>query len=142
MIISVVSANVGLLFPFFLKNILGIVISQLITGVSYTLFVLAAQRHAGLAFDSKDGGIAQFSLGMGIGSFLGPLFSGFLSDYFNYYIAFGILSGVSFFPILFIYYLKSYSSSMPDKTNTHDISVFTLLKNKILQEAILVSIII
>lgn len=101
---STISSGIGLILPFVFPHMLSIILSQLICGLAFTVFVISLQRYAGIAFGMKkrDAAIAQFSLGIAIGSFIGPLFAGILSDLFNYFLAFNILGCVIFISVFFV----------------------------------------
>lgn len=141
-LLGVIFAGVGLVLPFFFQHLYSIALSQLISGVSHTLFALAAQRYAGLAFGEaeQDKAIAQFSLGMAIGSFVGPLLAGLLADVFNYYVAFGLLGALSFAAILFVFSLRN--DKVTNAASSYHRSAFSLLKSSSLRAAILMSVIV
>lgn len=144
-VIGIISAGIGLLLPFIVQNIYSIVMSQLISGVSHTIFALAAQRYAGLAFghNQQNKGIAQFSLGMALGNFLGPIISGLFSDIFNYYMAFGLLGILSLSSILLIFSLrKDKVVTYTKEEESYNSSAFSLLQSKYLRSAILMSVIV
>ncbi|MFD1851515.1 MFS transporter [Oceanobacillus bengalensis] len=144
--ISIVLTGIGLILPFVFPHIVSIVISQLICGVSHTIFALSAQRFAGIAFglEKRDIAIAQFSLGMALGSFIGPLLAGVLSDIFSYYAGFAILGVISLLSIFLVIKLNSTSndSSRANKIDNNNPSVRNLLRNKQLRAAILISTIV
>lgn len=144
--LSVILGGIGLILPFILQYLVSIIFSQLICGISHTIFALSTQRYAGLAYgsDKRDIAIAQFSLGMAIGSFIGPLLAGILSDIFDYFMAFAILGVVGLVSILIVIRLENNQplKSTSDKNNIKNFSFLHLLKSKRLRVAIIISTIV
>lgn len=86
---------IGLILPLIIPNLFGIYLSQIITGVAYTIFIVAGQSMAGATVNEKnnrDSNVMKFSLGMALGSFLGPFIGGFFSEKLGYQQAFLSLS--------------------------------------------------
>lgn len=146
MYLGVVLGGIGLIIPFIHPKLVSIILSQLICGVSHTIFALSGQRFAGLAFGREKShfAIAQFSLGMALGTFIGPLLAGMLSDLFDYYVAFAILGILTFTSIFFVFFLKGTSdtSDFNNKITTKKSSALHLLSSRQLRTAILLSTIV
>jgi len=82
---------IGLILPMVIPNLFGIYVSQIITGVAYTIFVVAGQTMAGASVNkenNRDSNVMKFSLGMALGSFLGPFIGGFFAEAWGYQNAF------------------------------------------------------
>ncbi|HWL26445.1 MAG TPA: MFS transporter [Ureibacillus sp.] len=102
-LVSSLFSFLGLIFPLIIPNIIGIYISQVITGVTYTIFAVAGQAMAGANVNEKnnrDSNVMKFSLGMALGSFLGPFIGGFFAEEWGYLNAFLALSISSLFAML------------------------------------------
>ena len=80
----------GVILPFLMPGRLGLYLSQLGAGVGFTLFMLAAQKVAGMAEIglSRERSVAAMSLGAALGSLVGPLIGGFTADHLSYGMAF------------------------------------------------------
>lgn len=141
--ISIFFAGIGLSLPFLFQNIISISISQIISGVSHTFFIVSCQRYAGLAFgkQSQDYSIVKFSLGMAVGSFIGPFLAGLFSDLFNFYISYGILGLISISALIFSFNLSN-ETIEPKNIVFKKENSLRLLKNKHLQSAIIMSTIV
>ena len=117
---SIVVASFGIILPFLLSNRLGMYLSQIVSGSGFTVFILAAQKKAGaLGTDSwtREKSIAVFSMGVALGSLLGPLFGGFLADFQGYKWAFLIL-GLSGFLSLFLVIWVPNDKGITEKNDT------------------------
>ncbi|GGX68853.1 MFS transporter [Saccharospirillum salsuginis] len=82
---------------FVLDNRFGLYLSQVISGSAFTAFALAAQNNAGARNPDpaiREKNIAVFSMGVALGSLVGPLAAGFLADALGHAPAFLILGGV------------------------------------------------
>ncbi|WP_091583366.1 MFS transporter [Alteribacillus bidgolensis] len=86
----------GIALPGIFPNIYSLYASQIIAGSAQTIFILAAQDYVGRISSNKNRSknVSWFSLGVGVGMFLGPLTSGFAADLTNYQMAFLMLAGV------------------------------------------------
>jgi MFS family permease len=91
MLVSSLFSFIGLLLPMIFTNLIGIYVSQIITGIAYTTFVVAGQTMAGVnenEEDNSDVNVMRFSIGMALGSFLGPFLGGFFAEEWGYQHAF------------------------------------------------------
>src|SRR5699024_5209335 len=96
--LSFILAIVGLTLLSFLKNMTGLLLSQTIVGTSQVFFMITMQTYAS-NFKEKikmSKYITFFSIGIALGSFLGPAVNGYISDYWEYSASF-LYSGVLLF---------------------------------------------
>lgn len=143
--LSVIFTGLGLIILYFVHNIFGIILSQLIIGVSQTTLALSIQHYISLAYKAnRNSAIAQFSLGMAMGSFVGPLLAGYLGGEFDYPSVFGVLGIISLLSIFFIFNLPEIKNLNANKNEIKNksISAFYLLENSELKAAILISTIV
>lgn len=93
LLLGIITATLGVCTPFILTDRVGLYISQLGAGIGFTLFILAGQKLAGMAGTglSRERSVAAFSLGIAMGSLVGPLVGGLTADGSGYNIAFLIL---------------------------------------------------
>ena len=123
LIASVLVASLGIVLPFLASNRLGMYLSQLIVGSGFTVFVLAAQKNVGaLGTDSwtRERSIAVFSMGVALGSLLGPLIGGVLADYFGYNWAFLILGLTGLLALIFVTSISSEIGKIKKLENIED----------------------
>lgn len=104
--VSVLIGGTGLMLPFLLPGRAGLYISQLIAGSGFTVFILAAQNQVGRAGRdawSRERSVAVFSMGVALGSFVGPLIGGIVGDHLGYDSGFLILGVLSLGAAAFVY---------------------------------------
>lgn len=78
--IGLLIGGISLIIPFFLNNLIGVFISQIVGGLAHVVYLVAMQSFAG-GFPEKrlrEYFINIFSISVAIGSFLGPLVGGFI----------------------------------------------------------------
>jgi MFS family permease len=153
LLISILIGFASLIFPFLFKNLIGIYVSQLITGISQLLFVLSIQSYAGNVSESKvsEYNIALFSIGVAIGGFIGPIVSGYLSDVYSYSFSMLISGLLILLAIPFSFFLKN-ENFKKDKLEQEEKmeqqysyekqknpTSFDLLKNSSIRRAIVIS---
>ncbi|MFA1820059.1 MFS transporter [Virgibacillus oceani] len=151
LLISTVFGAVAMVLPFIFDNLSGVYISQLIGGVSQTIFALSAQSFVsyGVSGNRREKNISIFSMGVAGGGFIGPFLSGYLADLLGFSITIALFSSViliAFLIILRIYIqvqskLKYKSIRIQNSRQTEDNLIY-LLKNKNLRKAILISMLI
>jgi len=114
---SALVAALSLMIPAVTSHIIGIIVSQLIAGIANTAFVVASQSYAGHSSQpsERESNILKFSIGVAIGSFLGPLIGGALADIFTTASAFFILSFIGVLSVFFVVALTPYQ--MEEKQN-------------------------
>lgn len=85
---SGVAFSLGL--PFVFPTLLGLLVSQLILGVAHTVAMVALQNVIGSTSTSetRDQRFGWFATAASIGGLIGPIFGGYLSEYFSYPVAF------------------------------------------------------
>ncbi|MBB6453718.1 MFS family permease [Salirhabdus euzebyi] len=135
----------SLLVPFFFPNMVGLYISQILAGSVYTVFIMGAQTYGGTdsSEQEKDHNIVMISVGVSIGSFIGPLLSGVFAEVWGYRISFALM-GLAILPSLFI------ASNIKDKKQEINyykrtakfINSLTLLKEVDIRKVILISMIV
>ncbi|WP_040982089.1 MFS transporter [Oceanobacillus jeddahense] len=156
-IISKVGSRIPLLFsalfgafslslPFLLVNVYGIVLSQIVAGVSYTFFIISAQSYIGKNSGSskRDKNVMKFSMGMALGAFVGPTIGGFIADYTATSFAFLILSFLSLCAIYFTFFIQEENEKV-DKSPVFEFNqahILTLFKIKNFRRAMLISTLI
>ena len=141
--ISTLIASLSLMIPFVSSKLAGIVISQLVAGIANTTFVVASQSYAGHSSQpsERENNILKFSIGVAIGSFLGPLIGGWLADLFTTAYAFLILSFIGVLSIFFVVALTPYQMEVKQKQKSSRsvFETFYLLKIKNVRRAFLIS---
>lgn len=146
LIISTLAGAASLAAPFLLFNIFGVVISQIIAGVSYTFFIISAQSYIGRQsqeFD-RDKNVMKFSMGMAIGSFIGPTIGGFVAEYSSNTYAFILLSFLSLLAIFFIVFINEEIINVGETGHLtlKQSEVLSLFKIQNFRKAILISTLI
>ncbi|MGO4887590.1 MFS transporter [Anaerobacillus sp. MEB173] len=144
-IISVIIGGIALFIPYFFLSMIGIYFSQILAGIAQLLFVVAAQSFAGSNESDKvrEKNVLFFSLGVAIGSFLGPLIGGLFSDILGYRQAFGILTGVSLSSLLFIYILRDTKQNKKDQIDkANEYKTLELFQIQNLRKAFLLSMLV
>ena len=138
---------VGLLLPFFISSIAGIYISQGVTGVAYTIYVVAGQTMAGMDADegSRDASVMRFSIGMALGRFLGPVLGGFLSEEWGFPNAFLFLGAGCMIAMLFAFLVvenKAEKEEEQDKVLSNTEGTLGLLKDSAFRKILLIGVLI
>src|SRR5699024_2465815 len=92
----------------------------------------------------RDRNVMRFSMGMAIGSFIGPTIGGILADYTSNIISFLILGFFTLIAVLFIVRIKEYNIkvSKNDTFTLKQIEILKLFRIKNFRRAILISTII
>ncbi|UFU00201.1 MFS transporter [Radiobacillus kanasensis] len=141
----VASTFVGALaifLPFISTNLGAILLSQILAGISHTVFAVSSQTlaSAGKSHEKRDKSIMLFSIGVALGSFMGPMLGGLFADIWDYAVAFGILSGVSLLSGCFSLFIQADSHVQTARKSTKVRQSLSLLKIKNIRIAFLVSI--
>jgi MFS family permease len=145
LLISAAAGGFSLLVIFIMTNLVGIYVSQLFAGLSQTLFAVAAQSYAGDEGNEveRDRNIMKFSMGAAIGSFLGPLIGGYMSDLYSYSLSFAALGVVSLLSAAFIFKIGSVQKGKAKRRKPQKLSrSFDLLKIEMIRNAFLISMFI
>lgn len=137
--------SIVLFVPFYMEDIVGIYILQIVSGLSQTLFAVAAQNYMGNHEYEKqrERNITMFSIGVATGSFIGPLIGGILSERDGYgysFVFLGIFSLISVVMALFLINIKTKTVNVnTQKEKKHSID---LLKIRNIRKAFLISALI
>ncbi|TFJ90640.1 MFS transporter [Lentibacillus salicampi] len=134
---------VSLIIPFFINNLTGLIISQIIAGTAQIIYIVAMQSYAG-GFADREYYINLFSISIAIGSFLGPLFSGFISDIYSYTIAL-MIGGVLLLlviPLVSLFKEHEIRLESEEEDKLENFNMFSMFKLKSLQYAFLVSVLV
>lgn len=102
LLFGALATAIGLMCPMLLPSRPGLYISQIIAGCGFTMYTIAAQKHAGsLGRSSEDRqrNIASFSFLVALGSFAGPILVGLIAEHIGFIRAL-FLSTVSIFACL------------------------------------------
>jgi len=140
LLLSLSLAIVGLTLLFFLRDTLGILLSQTIVGISQVLFVITMQTYAG-SFNNKktiNKYVTSFSIGIALGNFLGPFINGYLAEYFGYHFSFFYSGFFLLFFLPIISFLKVNKKREKKRTKISG-KLSELIKIKELRRAFLVS---
>ena len=99
----------GILLPGLFPNFLGLIVSQLIAGSAQTIFILAAQDYVGRISTKRNRNqyVSWFSFGVAIGTLIGPLLSGILSDYFSFSITFYAMAFIGFTSCILVHFVPN-----------------------------------
>ncbi|WP_186763887.1 MFS transporter [Planomicrobium sp. CPCC 101079] len=147
-IVSTFLCSLSLMIPLFSDQLLGLYLSQFFGGLLHTIFLISAQTLvSGQETDGeaeRDKNIMKFSIGMALGSFIGPLLGGVIAENAGYHYAFGVLGGVGLLSTLLAFYLpaactKSAKNGAAKKKVWQSIG---LLKSVNIRKAFMISILI
>jgi predicted MFS family arabinose efflux permease len=139
---------IGILIPGFSPNYFGLIISQLIAGSAQTILILAAQDYVGRISTRKNRNqyVSWFSLGVAIGTLVGPLLSGIISNYYNYSSTFFSLAFIGFLSCILIHFIPNVKpmlmAEMNADSNDNHPSFIDLLRIPSLRLALLLSALI
>ncbi len=143
LILGVLFGSLSMIVLVVFNNLAGIYISQISSGLAQLIFVLSMQAYAGQFSKSKlrEYFISIFSIAVATGSFIGPLISGVLSDFFSNTYAFFILGIVILVAIPSSFLLKKLQvkKMQPVKQGEKIENAFQLLRIQDLRKAVLVS---
>lgn len=143
LILGVLFGSLSMVVLVVFNNLAGIYISQISSGLAQLIFVLSMQAYAGQFPKSKlrEYFISVFSIAVAAGSFIGPLISGVLSDFFSNTYAFFILGIVILAAIPSSFLLKKLQvkKMQPVKQGEKVENAFQLLRIQDLRKAVLVS---
>ncbi len=133
--------SIALVIPFYFPTIVGIGFSQLIAGITQTILAVAAQSYAGHTKDPKkrEQNVAIFSIGVSIGSLIGPLIGGPFSDHFGYSHAFLYLGIVGLLSTISTIFLKEKHEENGKKKQSSTGNIFELLSIVNVRRAFLIS---
>ncbi|TCS84510.1 MFS transporter [Tepidibacillus fermentans] len=131
LLISTFFGSIALMIPAFSPTIGGVGLSQLLSGISQTILAVSAQSYAGNTKDprKREINIAIFSIGVSVGSLLGPLLGGLFSDRFGYFRAFFYLANLGLISSLFTLILRENritSSHSPDSLKGNIFELLTI----------------
>ncbi|MCM3093051.1 MULTISPECIES: MFS transporter [unclassified Cytobacillus] len=100
---------IGILLPGLFPNFFGLIVSQLIAGSAQTIFILAAQDYVGRISTKRNRNqyVSWFSFGVAIGTLIGPLLSGILSDYFRFSITFYAMAFIGFMGCILVHFVPN-----------------------------------
>lgn len=89
-VLGVSGVSVGLLLPFLVPTLWGLLVSQLLVGLAHTVAMVALQNVIGgtSTFETRDQRFGWFATATSSGALLGPVIGGYLSQYFSYPAAF------------------------------------------------------
>ncbi|MEH7380292.1 MFS transporter [Bacillus sp. JJ1533] len=144
-LVSSLFSFIGLLLPMVITNIFGIYISQVITGVAYTTFVVAGQTMTGINANDKnrDINVMRFSIGMALGSFLGPFIGGLISEEWGYQNAFlGLGLGCLFALFLALLLVEIKGDKAQESKKQKITNTIGLLKDSTLRKVFLIGVLI
>ncbi len=121
----------GILLPGIFQGFIGLCISQIITGSAQTVLILSAQDYVGRIStkESRNKYVGWFSFGVALGSLLGPLLGGIISDNSSFQTTFfsmavfGLLSCIiiTIIPNEFPETINDYSPPHPSKSAISDL---------------------
>ena len=133
--------SIALVIPYFFPTIIGIGFSQLIAGITQTILAVAAQSYAGHTKDPKkrEQNVAIFSIGVSVGSLIGPLIGGPFSDHFGYSRAFLYLGIIGLFSTFSTFFLKEQHDKLTKQKQSINGNIFELLSIVNVRRAFLVS---
>ena len=141
LILSTFFGSLSLAIPTLFPTIIGISVSQLISGVAQTILAVAAQSYAGNTKDPKkrESNVAIFSIGVAIGSLIGPLLGGYFSDQFSYFQAFLYLALMGLVSSVFTLFLKENRVKWTQKKDVAKGKIFELLAIPNVRKAFFIS---
>jgi MFS family permease len=146
-ILSTLLCSCSLVIPMFFVSLTGVYISQIIAGIGQTVFVVAAQTMVGESPHGeaqREKNIMKFSIGVALGSFIGPLIGGIIGEEWGYPMAFGILGSIGILSTLFSFFLhdKEVTSKQESLEKRKIVNSLLLLKIPNLRKAFLISVLV
>ncbi|MDM5225203.1 MFS transporter [Cytobacillus sp. NJ13] len=144
-IFSTILCTCSLIIPMFFVSLTAVYISQLAAGIGQTIFVVSAQAMAGQLSteeSTREKYIMKFSIGVALGSFIGPLAGGIIGEKYGYPFAIGTLGSIGFMSVILSIFLRGKIESLENKFKKKNniLDSVKLLKNPNLRKAFLVSI--
>lgn len=141
--LTVFTSSIGLVLPYLYPNLIGIYAAQLVSGLSYAMFLVVALEFIEHCSDpsTRDSNVMRLSVGNAIGSFLGPFAGGVLSDLWSYeqtFLALGVLGAAA----SFIAFLLVLSSGKPEAKRQPSGTAFKLLTLPNFRRAIYISVLV
>ncbi|MBM7573419.1 MFS transporter [Aquibacillus albus] len=141
LIISAFFTSIALSLPLFLPGLFFIYISQIIAGISHTVFAVSAQTSVSHTGKNNEG-IMIFSIGVALGSFTGPMLGGVIADIWSYPVAFGFLACFGLLASILSIFIKEKATTKSSEQHPKLLHSLRLLKIKNLRVAFLVSVLI
>ena len=143
LVISIALGCASMLILAIFISTTGVYVSQVFSGLAQLIFVLSIQAYAGQFSKRKmrEYYITLLSIGIAIGSFIGPLIGGLLLDMFTYTYTFFLLGVLSLVVLPLPFLFKSSRSVLPKQKAAPNNS-FYLLSIPDLRKAIIVSSVI
>ncbi|MDC3415944.1 MFS transporter [Aquibacillus salsiterrae] len=141
MIFSALFNGLALSLPFFMPSLSMVYLSQLVAGISHTVFAVSAQSSVSHSGRNREG-IMIFSIGVALGSFTGPILGGIIADYFGYPVAFFVLGCFGIIAGVLASFLKEVTVTKRVEKSLNLLHSLQLLKMKNLRVAFLVSVIV
>lgn len=142
---STIIGSLALGIPLFIPTLTGIYISQIVAGICQTVYAVSAQTFvSNRTVDSKkDDSIMIFSIGVALGTFVGPMLGGLFSEMWQYPVAFGLLGGIAVLSSILALFIDSTHHRLNEDEKQNNIfKSFHLLKFRNIRIAFLVSILI
>jgi predicted MFS family arabinose efflux permease len=141
--LTVFISSAGLLMVRLFPNMAGLCASQLIAGLTYAIFLVAALEFTGHCStpSTRDGNVMRLSIGNAIGSFVGPAAGGALSDAFGYEQTFLIL-GATGMAASFITVFLIGANGKPETEAKSSGTSFKLLALPNFRRAIVISVLV
>lgn len=92
----------------FSTNLTGVYLSQLIGGLTSTVFMLSSQNYIARIShpDQLHHNVGWYSISIALGSVVGPIFCGFIADHWDFARVFQVNSGIGLLAVLAIHFLK------------------------------------
>ncbi|MCM3708448.1 MULTISPECIES: MFS transporter [Cytobacillus] len=146
-ICSTIMCACSLSIPMLFVSLEAVYISQLAAGIGQTIFVVSAQAMAGqlsMEESQREKNIMKFSIGVALGSFIGPLAGGMIGEKYGYPFAIGALGSIGFLSVFLTFFLKGKSRTLDNtfKQKNRILDSVKLLKGSNLRRAFLVSILV
>lgn len=141
-ILGTIGVAIGIFVPFLFESMWALYVSQALVGISQIFINVNLQNMIGTlsTVEHRDRNYSRFSLGVAVGSLIGPVMGGYLADHFTYSTAYLAATAIGIVPIILAVSLpllirKRRTTEIPSKGQ----SSFNLLKNKQLRKALVAS---
>ena len=105
MVSGALLSALGLMLPFLMPDRAGLYLSQVAAGTGSTVFILSLQHYTGSITSepwARERAMALTSMSLALGSFAGPLFSGFLADATGFGTAFLLMALPGFLALVVV----------------------------------------
>lgn len=113
MICGSVGVGCGLAVPFLMPTLTGLYLSAALIGASHVFYHVSAQNMVGVLStkETRTQNFTNYGLVMAVGSFLGPLISGFAIDHLGHVRSYLLLAAAPLIPVTIVFFARGLDRS-------------------------------